>query len=426
MPPRWIHSRSFAFTIMLGLVVALLVWFIVSNPESAFEASLSGLSLWWRLIFPALLPFLMLTELLAGFGILHAAGVLLDPLLRRLFGIPGAGGYALAIGLIGGSPAGPDAITKLYGRGLIRRDDAERLLALTHLSNPVTMVTVIGVGMLHSPQAGVMIAIIHYSAGLAVGLLLPIVSKRNRTEEAIPPKGNLKQHTVPKQNGKSRRKQSLIRRAVIAMQEARRLDGRTFGKLLGDAVLSSNQSLLLLGGFVMLFSVIDQWIRQLLLAPLESSGIVASTISALLETHLGGISMTKLENVSMLWKTALIGASLGWSGLAQHAQVLGLARAAGLRFAPCIIARSLHAATAFLLTFALWDPLARLLHWSVPGFILVSDNAYNSASLASTSPAYFPLFSYVDVWQPLGIALLSLAAIWASVSLLRILVQRLH
>lgn len=426
MPPRWIHSRSFASTLMLGLVVALLVWFIVSYPESAFEASLSGLSLWWRLIFPALLPFLMLTELLTGFGVLHAAGVLLDPILRRLFGIPGAGGYVVAIGLVGGFTAGPDAITKLYGRGLVCRGDAERLMALTHIGNPVTMVTVIGVGMLHSPQAGVMIAIIHYSAGLAVGLLLPIVSKKYRTDEVIPSTGIRQQHPLPKQNGKSNRRQSLIRQAIIAMKEARRIDGRTFGKLLGDAVLSSNQSLMLLGGFVMMFSVFEQWIRQLLLAPLEASGLVASSISALLETHIGSIRMAKLEDLSMLWKIALIGATLGWSGLAQHAQVIGLARVAGLRYAPFLVARSLHAATAFLLTFALWDPLAHLLHWSVPGFIIASDNPHNSDFFAAASPAYFPLFSYADTWQPLGMVLLLLVATLASIGLLRLLVQRLH
>jgi sporulation integral membrane protein YlbJ len=426
MPPRWIHSRSFASTLMLGLVVALLVWFIVSYPESAFEASLSGLSLWWRLIFPALLPFLMLTELLAGFGVLHAAGVLLDPLLRRLFGIPGAGGYAVAVGLVGGFTAGPDAITKLYGRGLVCRDDAERLIALTHISNPVTMVTIIGVGMLNSPQAGVMIAIIHYSAGLAVGLLLPIVSKRKRAEQVNPSTGIRQQHELPKQNRKSNRSKSLIRQAVVAMQEARRIDGRTFGKLLGDAVLSSNQSLLLLGGFVMLFSVFEQWIRQLLLAPIEATGLVASSISMLLETHIGSIRIAKLEDLSMLWKIALIGATLGWSGLAQHAQVLGLARGAGLRFKPFLVARGLHAAIAFLLTFALWDPLARLLHWSVPGFMTALDNVYNGAAFAPSLPAHFPLFGYADAWQALGMALLLLVATGASFGLLRLLVQRLR
>lgn len=43
-------------------------------------------------MFPALLPFLIITELLRGMGVLHGLGALMEPLLRALLRLPGAGG----------------------------------------------------------------------------------------------------------------------------------------------------------------------------------------------------------------------------------------------------------------------------------------------------------------------------------------------
>lgn len=46
-----------------------------------------------------------------------------------------------------------------------------------------------------------------------------------------------------------------------AMEQAHRRDGRAFGRLLGDSVTSSVQTLMMIGGFIMMFSVIVQVLR---------------------------------------------------------------------------------------------------------------------------------------------------------------------
>ncbi|WP_339063402.1 hypothetical protein [Tepidibacillus marianensis] len=53
-----IKSSHFTTTIA-GLLTTLLAIAIITYPDAAFQASLQGLKIWWEIIFPALLPFLL-------------------------------------------------------------------------------------------------------------------------------------------------------------------------------------------------------------------------------------------------------------------------------------------------------------------------------------------------------------------------------
>ena len=87
-------------------------------PEVAFQASLSGLNVWFQVVFPALLPFFIMCELLMGLGVVNFIGVLLEPLMRPIFNVPGAGGFAMAMGLTSGYPMGSKITARLRRDGL--------------------------------------------------------------------------------------------------------------------------------------------------------------------------------------------------------------------------------------------------------------------------------------------------------------------
>ncbi|WP_025698020.1 nucleoside recognition domain-containing protein, partial [Paenibacillus durus] len=137
-----------------GGLAMLLAAAIISSPESSFNASLQGLKLWWTLVFPALMPFLMLSEMLSASGFVHAIGVLLEPLTRLVFRLPGSAGWTLALGMTSGFPGGAQGAAQLYRQGEISDREAGRLASLTHFASPVTLLIVVGASMLHSPAAG--------------------------------------------------------------------------------------------------------------------------------------------------------------------------------------------------------------------------------------------------------------------------------
>lgn len=103
----------------------------------------------------------------------------------------------------------------------------------------------IAVGFFHDAALGMVLAIAHYGGNVLVGL-------------------SMRFYGVSETDERSRSKKGLqLTDAFLLLHEERLKDGRTLGKLLGDAVRSSIQTLLLIGGFIILFSVLNQMLSLL-------------------------------------------------------------------------------------------------------------------------------------------------------------------
>lgn len=161
MKRRW---RADVCLVLCGL----LVWFL-ADAARLRAAAAEALAMCGRTVIPALFPFLAVSTLLVtmGFGAWvspHLSG------LMALYRLPGAAGTALLLGLVGGYPIGARTAADLYRSGLLTAGEAERLLAFCNNSNPVFLVSVLGVGVFGSVRAGVYLWLIHILSALLTGL----------------------------------------------------------------------------------------------------------------------------------------------------------------------------------------------------------------------------------------------------------------
>src|SRR5690625_9186 len=79
---------------------------LIIFPEAAFHSSLRGLHTWWEVVFPSLLPFFIMAELLIGFGVVQFIGIIFQPIMRPIFNVPGVGSFAWIVGMASGYPSG--------------------------------------------------------------------------------------------------------------------------------------------------------------------------------------------------------------------------------------------------------------------------------------------------------------------------------
>jgi Ni/Fe-hydrogenase subunit HybB-like protein len=86
------RSRLLAYSMAFCAVFITIA--MVQYPKPTFDAAIMGLNLWWNVVFPSLLPFFILSEILMGLGVVHFIGVLLEPLMRPVFNVPGIGAFA--------------------------------------------------------------------------------------------------------------------------------------------------------------------------------------------------------------------------------------------------------------------------------------------------------------------------------------------
>ena len=150
------------------MIAILLILF----PTAGLESSLRGLSIWWQVLFPALFPFFVISELLLGFGIVHFFGTLLDPFMRPLFRLPGSGGFVVTMGYASGYPVGARLTAQLWEQKLITRAEGERLVAFTTTSDPIFLIGAVSVGFFHNAALAPVLAAAHYGGGFIIGLLM--------------------------------------------------------------------------------------------------------------------------------------------------------------------------------------------------------------------------------------------------------------
>ncbi|WP_248926416.1 nucleoside recognition domain-containing protein [Paenibacillus hamazuiensis] len=369
-------------TVVLGMLALMFVVFIILFPDKAFQASLQGLNVWWKLVFPALLPFFILTEIMAGMGVIHGIGKLLEPLMRRMFGLPGAGGWPLAVGWIAGFPGGAAATQTIAADKLVRPHEADKLLALSHTCSPIFLMTVVGVGFLQNPRLGLVLAVIHYASAA----VLALIAARFRSAAgavdtaADEPRSPWLEHPDPGAG--------LLAKAMFAIKLAQRNDGRTFGKLLGDSVVSAVQNLMAIGGYMMMFSVLIavihlsgliEWISRLSgaigISPEAAYQLLTLILPALTEVHLGAFAISQSDALPPIWQAALLSAGLAWGGSSAHLQIKSLTAGIGIRFARFIGLRALHALLAFITTLIAWTPLNRYFVGAEPSFFSLTGGA---------------------------------------------------
>ena len=346
------YNRKDKKYILTAAVAILLTVFIIIFSEDAFKAAFEGLRVWWEVVFPSLLPFFIISEILMGLGVVHFIGALLEPLMRPVFKVPGVGAFALAMGLASGYPIGAKITGNLRRKKLCTKTEAERLVSFTNTADPLFMIGAVAVGMFHRPELGIILAAVHYISSILVGLILRFY-KGDESEEIT-------------FNDERKTKTNIIIKAVNELIEARKKDGRSIGELLGDSIKESINTLLMVGGFIIVFSVITGMfistglitsinnVLMLILKPLGlSETVVLPLVSGFFEVT-NGANLSSQAQAPLLHQIIIVNAIIAWSGLSVLAQVATMVNGTDIKLKPYIFSRILQSIIAGALTIFLF------------------------------------------------------------------------
>lgn len=128
------HRQLFGFLSALGMAVLIL------DGKTALSGAAEGIDLCIRTVIPALFPFFVLSSALlrsaVSFHSLETAAI-------TLYGLPRGTGCLVLPCFLGGYPVGAKSVHQLYAEGLLRRSEAERLLAFCNNAGPAFVFGVI-------------------------------------------------------------------------------------------------------------------------------------------------------------------------------------------------------------------------------------------------------------------------------------------
>lgn len=204
---------------------------IVCFSSSTFEVAQNALKLWANNVIPSLLPFFICIDLLKNTPFVDIIGKLLSPIMRPLFGVPGAGAFALSMGWLSGYPTGAKITSELYQDGKCSFEEASRLLAFTNTSGPLFIIGTCGIAMFNNNKIGFLLLISHILGSITVGLVL-------------------------KKRFHSPNLSDIISRKSGKINTSEDLNLKNLGKFVGSAIQNSFSTLIMIGGYIVAFAII--------------------------------------------------------------------------------------------------------------------------------------------------------------------------
>ena len=291
---EWDEVKSMRRRILptLGLLGVMALLLLCS--ADAAQAVRDALALCVQSVIPALFPFFVVSSLFIDLGCAAVLGRSLAPIMRRLFGVSGAGGTAFLLGIIGGYPVGGRTAGELYRSGQCEREECERLLAFCNNAGPSFILGIAGLGCFGSVRVGAWLYLIHVGAAVMVGLLFRSTSRQmGRPEKTETP----------------RRADALI-----------------------EAVRGGAMSMVSICAFVVFFLVILRLFSRF-------TGIQHGAILGIVEMT-NGILRLANDRRGFIWAAGL----LGWGGLSVHCQTAAVLSGSGLSLKRYFIGKALQAA----------------------------------------------------------------------------------
>ncbi|MCL2351798.1 MAG: hypothetical protein FWC55_04610, partial [Firmicutes bacterium] len=219
-----------------------------------------------------------------------------------LFRLPGAGGFALISGMVSGYPMGVKITARLLERGELTRMQAQRLLGFVNNCGPLFVIGAVGAGMFGSARTGYFILGAHYFSAVLTGVILSLFAGKEGVTEKRWEGSSSEQ---PREDSRP---------------------GRPFGEILGAGVQDAMASILKVGGFIIIFSVLVRSADMLRL-----SGLARGAVTGFLEMTNGVRAVAGDGSIDLRIRVAAAAGIVSFGGLSVHAQSAAFLQGSGLR-----------------------------------------------------------------------------------------------
>lgn len=131
-------KQFFVLSAMIGLFVAMLCF-----PQATFDGASNGLLLWFQIILPTLLPFMIFSNLLVRTNAIDYIAYALKSCIQPVFQVSPPSCYAIVAGFLCGYPMGAKVIADLTRSNRISHSEGQYLLSFCNNSSPMFILSYI-------------------------------------------------------------------------------------------------------------------------------------------------------------------------------------------------------------------------------------------------------------------------------------------
>lgn len=288
----------------------LILMVLLAAPSLSIQGACNGLLLWFQVILPTLSPFIICTQLVVALGGVELLVRPFYPLLRPLLGLSVSGAYVFICGLLCGYPLGARLCSDFLKQGRISYKEACYLLSICNHPSPMFLL-----GFVSSQ-----LSLTSFPWKLLLSLYIPVIpiSICSRYYYRI--------------------------NILSASSQTPELPAfRDKSLSLEEIILSTAETMVLIGGYIMLFSILAIWLQQLTF--LSPSVLAFLSGIAEITTGVNGIARNVPRNLAFICTVAIV-AFGGFSGIFQTKSVI---KNTGLSIRHYLLWKIIHAIFACMI-----------------------------------------------------------------------------
>lgn len=291
-----------SFLQIAGVIICLV--FMFKMPYAVTDGVTEGLQICFYVILPSLFPFMVLSTYIIKSNVFYFTYKFLAPVSRVLFRQPACAVPVILMSMIGGFPVGIKMVNNLLNDGAITEKQAQRLCLFCMNGGPAFVITAVGVNMLGSTRAGVIMFASLCISSLMLGIFTRFLGDKSELKER-------------------REMQSTL-------------------SSLSSAVSDALQSVLGICAWVVIFSAITSCLKNCI----ENESIYTA-FSSFLEVTKGCVQLAGKMPIPVI--TAMI----GFGGICVHCQVMANLKNCGLKYSHFFVCRVLNGAVASFISYLL-------------------------------------------------------------------------
>ena len=327
-------KRNLLPILFLGFTLCLLIF-----SKSNLPAVKSGLALWANSVVPSLFPFFVATELLMHTNVITLFGNLLNRFMKPFFNIRGEGAFAFVMGMISGYPVGAKIASNFRQNNICSKEECERLLSFTNNSGPLFIIGTVGILMFKNTTIGILLFITHLLACVTVGFIFRYWKKDKSTF-----------HTNSS--------------VTSFNKEKKTASFSNLGEILAESITSSISTILLIGGFVVIFSSIISIFKAsgllnsltILFSPLFEilkidPSFIQGLLTGVLEITNGIHTISSIACKKLSFNLIFTAFLLGFGGISVLLQVWSITSKTDLSIKPYVYGKILHGLLAAFYTY---------------------------------------------------------------------------
>ena len=302
-------KKKYTSLLICTITLLFLTQFFIYTKEIT-NAFFDGTILFVKNLLPNIFLFFIISDILNNYNIINYLSPL-GNVFSKLFKVSKEGTYVFFMSMLSGFPGNSKFIKELLDNNRISEQDANKLLTFTHFSNPLFIISTIGINFLNNKKIGFIILICHFITNIILGLLFRNIYKsENKT---------------------------LLKKESISLP---------FIPLLKNSISNTFNSLMVIYGIIIFFFILT----TILNLNLNLDYFHQTLLNGFIEMT-NGLNMIKNLNFSIDIKASLMAFFISFGGLSIHMQVMSMLSNYKINYFVYLIARLLHASISSLLVF---------------------------------------------------------------------------